>query len=193
MADQKINITIAAIDKTKSAFGGISRSIGAVTKAVFSLKTAIVGVVGVGGIGLLVRNSLVATDTLAKTADKLGVTTEALSQLRYAAGLSGVSVQTTDMAIQRFTRRLSEAANGSGEAKDALIELGINAKELTELPLEEQMIALSDAFGDVQGSADQVRLAFKLFDSEGVSFVNILKQGEDGLRGMFDEAVTAHH
>lgn len=188
MADQKINITIAAIDKTKSAFGGISRSIGAVTKAVFSLKTAIVGVVGVGGIGLLVRNSLVATDTLAKTADKLGVTTEALSQLRYAAGLSGVSVQTTDMAIQRFTRRLSEAANGSGEAKDALIELGINAKDLTELPLEDQMIALSDAFGDVKGSADQVRLAFKLFDSEGVSFVNILKQGEDGLRGMFDEA-----
>jgi len=190
MADQKINITLAAIDKTKSAFGTIGRSIGAVTSAVFSLKTAIVGVVGVGGIGLLVRNSLIATDTLSKTASKLGVTTEALSQLRFAAELSGVGIQTTDMAVQRFTRRLSEAANGTGEAKAALIELGINARDLTGIPLEEQMIELSKAFGNVKASSDQVRLAFKLFDSEGVSFVNILKQGEDGLRAMFNEATN---
>ena len=190
MADQKINITLAAIDKTKGAFGTITRSIGAVTSAVFSLKTAIVGVVGVGGIGLLVRNSLLATDTLSKTANKLGVTTEALSQLRYAAELSGVGIQTTDMAVQRFTRRLSEAANGTGEAKAALIELGINARELGQVPLEEQMIELSKAFGNVKSSSDQVRLAFKLFDSEGVSFVNILKQGEDGLRAMFNEATN---
>lgn len=188
MADQKINITLAAIDKTKGAFGTISRSIGAVTSAVFSLKTAIVGVVGIGGIGLLVRNSLVATDTLVKTADKLGVTTQALSQLRYAAELSGVGIQTTDMAVQRFTRRLAEAAQGTGEAKGALQELGLNARDLAQQPLEEQMIALSNAFGNVKNSSDQVRLAFKLFDSEGVSFVNILKQGEDGLRAMFEEA-----
>ena len=190
MADQKINIVLAAIDKTKGAFGTISRSIGAVTSAVFSLKTAIVGVVGIGGIGLLVRNSLLATDTLSKTASKLGVTTEALSQLRYAAEISGVGIQTTDMAVQRFTRRLSEAANGTGEAKAALIELGINARDLGALPLEEQMIELSKAFGNVKASSDQVRLAFKLFDSEGVSFVNILKQGEDGLRAMFNEATN---
>jgi hypothetical protein len=190
MADQKINIIIQALDKTKGAFGTITRSIKAVTAAVFSFKTAIVGVIGAGGIGLLVRQSIMATDTLGKTATKLGVTTEALGQLRYAAELSGVSIQTTDMAVQRFTRRMAEAAAGGGEAKAALIELGLNAKTLAQLPLEEQMIELSKAFGKVNSASDQVRLAFKLFDSEGVAFVNILKEGEDGLRAMFQEANT---
>lgn len=188
MANQKLNIVITAFDKTKSAFRGISAGIGAVTSAVFSLKTALVGVVGAAGLGLLVRNSLQATDALAKTAQKLGVTTEALGAMRYAAELSGVGVQTTDMAMQRFTRRLSEAAQGTGEAKGALKELGIDAKSLSQIPLDQQMLELSDAFSKVNSDADKVRLAFKLFDSEGVSLVNTLSIGREGLSAMFSEA-----
>lgn len=188
MANQKLNITIAAIDKTKGAFGSVTKSLGIASKALFSFKTAIVGAVGVGGLGLLVNQSLKSIDALGKTADKLGVTTEALGAMRYAAELTGVATQTTDMAMQRFTRRLSEAAAGTGEAKGALIELGINAKELTQLPLDQQMLALSDAFSNVQGQSDRVRLAFKLFDSEGVALVSTLSKGRAELAGMFAEA-----
>ena len=92
------------------------------------------------------------------------------------------------MAVQRFTRRLSEAANGTGEAKDALKELGLNAKELAKQPLDKQMLKLADAFDNVQSSGDKVRLAFKLFDSEGVAFVNTLQGGSAALQQMFQEA-----
>ena len=92
------------------------------------------------------------------------------------------------MAVQRFTRRLSEAANNTGEAKDALKELGLNAKELTKLSLDKQMLKLADAFDNVQSSGDKVRLAFKLFDSEGVAFVNTLEGGSAALRQMFQDA-----
>jgi len=92
------------------------------------------------------------------------------------------------MAVQRFTRRLSEAANGTGEAKDALKELGLNAKELAKQPLDKQMLALADAFDDVENSGDKVRLAFKLFDSEGVAFVNTLEGGSAALQQMFQDA-----
>lgn len=188
MANQKLNITIAAIDKTKGAFGAVTKSLGIASKALFSFKTAIVGAVGVGGLGLLVNQSLKSIDALGKTADKLGVTTEALGAMRYAAELTGVATQTTDMAMQRFTRRLSEAAAGTGEAKGALIELGINAKDLAQLPLDQQMLALSDAFTSVQSQSDRVRLAFKLFDSEGVALVSTLSKGREGLAAMFAEA-----
>lgn len=188
MANQKLNITIAAIDKTKGAFGSVTRSLGIASKALFSFKTAILGAVGVGGLGLLVRNSLLATDTLGKTATKLGVTTEALGAMRYAAELTGVATQTTDMAMQRFTRRLSEAAAGTGEAKGALRELNIDAEALVRLPLDQQMLEVADAFGNVENQADRVRLAFKLFDSEGVSLVNTLAQGKEALQAVFLEA-----
>jgi hypothetical protein len=40
----------------------------------------------------------------------------------------------------------------------------------------------------VQSSGDKVRLAFKLFDSEGVAFVNTLEGGSTALRQMFQDA-----
>ena len=110
MAAEKINIVIKAFDKTKVGFNSATKGIASVTGAIFSMRTALVGVAGVAGFGLLVKSSLNATDSLAKTAAKIGTTTEALSALRYAADLTGVETRTMDMALQRFTRRTAEAA-----------------------------------------------------------------------------------
>ena len=187
---ENVKITISAIDKTKKAFNGVTAGLRAVSKAAFSMKGALVAAAGPAAIGLLIKQSLTATDSLKKTADKIGTSTEALSKFQFAAELTGVSVETVNMAAQRFTRRLAEAARGTGEAKGALQELNINAEELKKKSLDEQMLDLADAFGNVESSADRVRLAMKLFDSEGVSLVNTLAEGRDGLREMFAEAET---
>jgi len=183
-----IPILITAKYAAQGAFNKLNKSLSLVRKALFNFKVGLTAVAGAAGIGLLVKSSLQSIDTLGKTATKLGVTSQALQKLRYASNLAGVETRTVDMAVQRFTRRLSEAANGTGEAKDALKELGLNAKELAKQPLDKQMLALADAFDDVQNSGDKVRLAFKLFDSEGVAFVNTLEGGSAALREMFNEA-----
>jgi len=188
MANQNLNFTITAKDLTRGTFRKLNQSLGLVRKALFNFKVGLTAVAGAAGIGLLVKSSLQSIDTLGKTAQKLGVTSQALQKLRYASNLAGVETRTVDMAVQRFTRRLSEAANGTGEAKDALKELGLNAKELAKQPLDKQMLALADAFDNVQSSGDKVRLAFKLFDSEGVAFVNTLQGGSEALQQMFQEA-----
>ena len=188
MADQDVRISIKAVDKTKAGFSGVAGGLRRLSGAIFNMKTAIVGAVGSAGIGLLISRSLAATDALAKTATRIGTTTEALSRLHYAAELSGVSTDTLNMAMQRFTRRTAEAARGTGEAKDAIRELGLSAHDLLRLDLDEQMIKLADAFADVQADADKVRLAMKLFDSEGVALVQTLSAGSAGLREMFSEA-----
>lgn len=185
---EDVKIVITALDKTRNGFSTVNKAIKGVAGAVFSLKSAFAAVGGAAGFGYLIKRSLDATDSLQKTADKIGTTTEALSALRYAADISGVATTTLDMAMQRFTRRLSEAAKGTGEAKGALRELNIDAKALQQLPLDKQMIELSGAFAQVESDADKVRLAFKLFDSEGVSLVNTLGLGADGMRELFQEA-----
>ena len=184
MADSNFKIVISALDKTAKGFKSATRGIKAVAGSVLNLKTALAGAT----FTLLVRQSLLATDSLAKTAAKIGTTTEALGALRYAADLTGVSTQTMDMALQRFTRRTAEAAAGTGEAKGAIKELGINAQELNRMPLDKRMIVLADAFEKVESESDRLRLAFKLFDSEGAALVNTLSQGSDGLKEMLGEA-----
>lgn len=188
MANQNLNITIKAFDKTKGALGSAAKGIKAVGSSLFSMKTALIGVAGVAGFGLLVRSSLNATDSLAKTSSKIGTTTEALAKMRFAAELTGVAATTMDMALQRFTRRTAEAAKGTGEAKGALRELNIDAKAMLKLPLDEQMRELAKAFEGVETPADKVRLAMKLFDSEGVALVNTLGLGADALTEMMNEA-----
>lgn len=185
---EDVKITISAFDKTKKGFSSATKGLQAVAGAVFNAKTAIVGLVGAAGFGAIITSSLKATDTLSKTAAKIGTTTEALAALRYAADLTGVATQTMDMALQRFTRRTAEAATGTGEAKGAIKELGINAQELNRMPLDKRMIVLADAFEKVESESDRLRLAFKLFDSEGAALVNTLSQGSDGLKEMLGEA-----
>jgi hypothetical protein len=187
---ENTKIIISAVDKTKKGFKSVTNGLKTVTKAVFSMKSALGLAAGGAAMGLLIKKSFDAVDSLDKTASKIGVTTQALTKLHYAAGLTGVSVETLNMASQRFTRRLAEAARGTGEAKGALKELGINADELKKKQLDEQMLSLADAFSKVTTSADKVRLAMKLFDSEGVSLVNTLNLGRDGLKELFQEAET---
>ena len=75
MATQDVKIRITALDKTKGALGGIAKGLGAIARPLLSLKTLLAGLLGATGMTLLVRQSLLATDALAKTADKIGTTT----------------------------------------------------------------------------------------------------------------------
>ena len=198
MATESVSIVIKAFDQTQKALRGIKAAFGKLSKVFFNFKTALAGAVGAGGLGLLISQSLKSTDALAKTASKIGTTTEALSALQYAGQLTGVEVNTMNMALQRFTRRASEAAVGTGEAKGALRELNVDARELVRLPLDQRMLVLAEAFEGVTNESDRLRLAFKLFDSEGAALVNTLSQGRGALDEMLGEAqslgvvMTAH-
>jgi hypothetical protein len=113
-----------------------------------------------------------------------------LQELRFAAKASGVEQQTLDMALQRFTRRAAEAAQGTGEAKDALAQMGIALRDQGgNLCSSEDLLGdVADAFARIEDPAERLRLAFKLFDSEGVALVNLLSDGGGALEEMRERA-----
>ena len=94
------------------------------------------------------------------------------------------------MALQRFTRRATEAAQGTGEAKDALAQMGIALRDQSgSLRRSEDLLGdVADAFARIEDPAERVRLAFKLFDSEGVALVNLLSGGSGALEQMRERA-----
>lgn len=139
-------------------------------------------VLSVGAFVGMTRQALMVGDALAKTADKLGLTTEALAGLQFAAKLAGIQTRTFDMGLQRMVRRIAEAAIGTGEAKDALRQLGIDVKRVAKLDADQQFLAIVRAMQSVENQSERVRLAFKLFDSEGVALVNLLNKGEGAIQ-----------
>ena len=188
MADQKLNIRIAAIDKTQKAFATVKRGLSAVTKAMFSFKASIVAAVGIGGLGLLVKKSLDGIDRISKLSRTLGIATNDLRKLELAAGLSGVELETLARGVRTLNAGMFDfVEKGTGTAVDAFGALGISAEELQQLGLSQQMEVVADAMSEVENQSDRVRLAMKLFDSEGVALVNTLGGGSDALREMTTE------
>ena len=187
MASENLNIVIKAVDKTKRSFRAVTMGLNAIKKVAFSMQTALIAL-GVAGFGFLIKKSLESTDALGKMADKIGIGTAELGGLRHAAELTGIASNTLDMGLQRMVRRISEAAAGSGEAKAALIELGLSANALNKLAPDQQFKAIADAMEGVTQQGEKVRLAMRLFDSEGVALVNTLKGGSAAIIEMEQEA-----
>ena len=173
--------------KAGKSMGGAMLRVG---KSVLSLKTALVGLAGVAGFGLLIKASLKSMDTLGKVSSKLGIASGDLQRFRLASELAGIETTALDMGLQRFTRRAGEAAKGTGEAKDALAQMGIRLTGFDgNIRSTRDMLGdVAEAFTKVKDPAERLRLAFKLFDSEGVAMVNILNKGRDGLENMLGKA-----
>ena len=193
MATENVKIVISALDRTTRAFKSVRSSLKGIGSASVQMAKGVAtataaATAAIGAMGYALSKQVQKVDDLAKTAQKLGTTVSTLQELQYAADISGVSANTLNMAMQRLTRRVSEASMGFGEAKGALKELGLNAAELNKLPLDKKMEVLADAFEGVASDGDKVRLAMKLFDSEGVALVNTLNLGSEGLKEMSAEA-----
>lgn len=132
-------------------------------------------------------------DAIAKTADKIGVTTKSLQELRFAASQTGVATRTMEMALQRFVRRTAEAAQGTGEAKAVLEQMGIQLRTNDgRLRSADELLGdVADKLAAVEDQGERVRIAFKLFDSEGVAFLNTLQGGARALDEMRRQALAA--
>lgn len=162
-------------DKAKSSFSAV--------RAGYVAMAA-----GVVGAFASIKQGIDRQADLFDLSTRLGATTEGLSRLQYAAEQSGVSLSTLNMGLQRMVRRVAEASNGTGEAAGALEELNISAEKLNQLRPEEQFNVLADAIMKVENPADRVRIAMKLFDSEGVALIQTMQGGSAQLAQFGAEA-----
>ncbi len=156
---------------------GAAMATGALTKLIIPLGI----LMGSKGLGSAANSAVRFADEIGKTAGKLGVTTDGLQEFRFQAGQAGVNVQTATMALQRFTRRAAEAAKDTGEAKEAFKTMGIQLTDTNGNLRDSQALLgdVSEAISKTESAGERLRLAFKLFDSEGVALVNTMLQGKE--------------
>ena len=188
MATADAKIRIVAEDKTQKAFRSVDKNLNKTSDALKGLAKRFILAAGAAGVGGFVTKTIHAAEKLDKLSIRLGVSTKALSEYKHVAEIGGVTFETLTMAWQRMTRRIAEAAIGMGEAKGALKELGLNAEELNKLPLDEKFEIVADALAGLGSESDRVRLAMKLFDSEGVSLIQTMEGGAEGIREVRQQA-----
>jgi hypothetical protein len=176
------------LDKLSKSAHKTEKSTGKMTKGFASMSTVLrsasVAIAAVSAATIAsIKPTLDYADAIGKAADKIGLTTDELQELRFAGELSGVQIRSLGTSMQRFARRIGEAEKGTGVLKDELTNLGIETRTS-----DGRMRATIDILGDyanaIQGaksSQERLRLAIKAFDIEGGVMVNMLKNGKAGL------------
>jgi hypothetical protein len=183
MARQKVQLVLTAVDKTKAAFASANKSLVGLQTATRTLVAGFAAVgaaIGVGSVamGSFAKSATEAQKPLIDMAKLIGVTADKMSELEIAGQLAGIGTTQLTTGLQRQTRRISEAAQNTGEAVKALKELGLEARALNRLSPDKQFERIAEAMGNIASRGDQVRLSMKLWDSEGVKLLNTIGELE---------------
>lgn len=158
-------------------------------------KTAFAAV-GVAALGMAaafatgVRSTLNEADKLAKMSQKIGIPVEELSKLKYAADLSGVSLEGISTSVGRLSRNMFDAAQGTGEGAKGFKMLGINVKNADgSLKSSTQvMTEMADRFKTMPDGAAKTALAMQLMGRSGAEMIPLLNGGSEALGGLLSEA-----
>ena len=177
-------------DKTKRAFKAIGRSMKSVTKSIFSLKTGLVSVAGIAGLGFLIKRSMDATDEMAKMSRAIGVSVEDLGALRHAASLGGLASTQLDKAVQKLAINMADMSRGVGLAKDVFEKhnISVNNADGSLRTVMEVMSDVADVTAGMTNQTEKADLAYKLFGARGAKMINMLNGGSDAMREAMKEA-----
>jgi hypothetical protein len=160
-----------------------------VTRAAHALSAAFVPLAVIGGALAAFRGFKDTVESLSRVgdvADRVGLTVEQLQELRFAGEQTGVAANQVDNAMRRFSRRIAQAAAGTGELK-AIVEannLQLRNADGTLRPLNDIFRDYAELVRNAGSESDQLLVAFQAFGSEGQALVNTLDKGAAGLDEM---------
>lgn len=161
--------------KMVKSFGGM---LGRITSRLGGVRTALIGLAGGAGFGMMIKRSYAVIDTLAKTAHKLGMTTDALQALQHAASLAGMETSQFNKALQKMMMTIGELQGGTGEAKQALDKLGLSAVALAKMTPTDMLGEFAEALAKVEDYTLRAEYAAKIFGARGgVAMLNMMKDG----------------
>lgn len=152
------------------------------------------GGIAAGGIaGIVAKISDVAKGIaeIGDQAKRAGVSLKAFQEWRYVAEANRIGIDQMTDGLKELNLRADEfVQTGKGSAAEAFMRLGYSAKDL-ETKLKDPsrlLLEIIDRLGKFDKAA-QIRISDELFGgSAGERFVELISQGEEGIRKTIDRA-----
>lgn len=167
---------------------GMGKSLGGAATAALGMAAA--AAAAAAGLVALVRSSASIGDEIAKTAKKIGATTDELQRLRFATERSGGSADALTTALKKQSVMLVEASQGGAKQfRTTLDELGVSLESLQGKGAEERFFILADAVKSVEDPTRRTAAAMALFGARaGAELQPLLLEGSKGIKALGDEA-----
>ena len=127
-------------------------------------------------------------DSFDKMSQRVGISSETLSELSYAATLSGTSIERVEDSFKGLTQKIVEAVNKGGDADALFSSIGLSAKDLAASTPEEQFYKIADAIANISDPTRRAAVAMQVFGESGRELLPLLSGGSAGLNEMRTEA-----
>lgn len=177
---------IKKVDESKGAISKFSKEalkIGAIATGVIAGTATI----AFGSLLHVINNTTEEISALVDTANRLGGTVAGFQKLQYAAKLSGVSTEELNQGLKKLAQTVVSANSGSEKAANAFKSMGLNAKELSKLSLDEQYIKVAEALGGISDKAKQTELSLAIFGRTGITQLSLIRDGVKQATDDFDK------
>jgi chromosome segregation ATPase len=188
-ASREIQGSLRGMSAAAGPAGSILAGFGPIGLAVAASIGGIV--VALGRILPAAREAISELDNIAKTADNIGVTTDALQELRFANERMGVSVNDTDSALEAFGKRLGELRAGTGSLNTLLNK---TAPELRQLLVnardnDEAFNILFRSMAETTDQANRLALAAAAFGrGPGIAMARAARDGVEAFEALRETA-----
>jgi hypothetical protein len=159
-----------------SSIGAIALGTAIGVSVVAGLGAAMAGVKKVVGMAF---EGLDRIDALDEAASKIGITYNALQDLKFAAEMTGGSFEGMVSALAKMQANIA-----SGSATEALNKLGLSAQYLKQLAPEKQFAEINQRLSEVKNTGEKIDLTKGIYGKGGVELLNVINGGKDGLTEM---------
>ena len=149
---------------------------------------AIAGTAIVGAIGMMVKGYVKAGDQVHKMALRTGFSTEALSELKYAAEISGTTLESVEKGVKKMSKTIMDAADGLATYVRAFDRIGLVAKDLMKLSPEDQFDRIAQAIASIESPTIRAATAQEIFGRAGTELLPLFAAGEKGLEALRKKA-----
>ncbi len=193
MTQDRAQLLITAVDQTRSAFDSIRGNLAKLGDESNRVRGLLAGLgvsLSVAGFATMIKSAIDAADQLNKLSQKIGISVEALSTLRFAAQLSDVSLETLQKGIKGLSQNIAEANTGVGDGAQVFEALGVSVKNAdgSMKSTEAVLLQVADVFANLEDGAVKTALAVKLFGKAGQDMIPFLNQGAAGISQLTAEA-----
>jgi len=169
-----------SLNKSTQMFKQHSKAIG--------MAAAAMGTAIVAAGALAIKTYAQMGDEVQKMALRTGFSTEALSELRHAAEISGASLTTLEKGVKRMSGTILDAADGMETYIRAFEHIGLNVQDLMGLNPEEQFFAIATAIGELEDETTKAAIAQDMFGRAGTELLPLFAEGADGIAKLRQEA-----
>lgn len=164
--DSKLVRGLRQAQQKLQAFGSAVRGLG--------MQFAGMGAAVGAPLALATASFVKAGDELDKMSARTGLSVEALSELGYAAQLSGSDLGEIEGAVRVMQRTLGAAAQGGQSAAEAFSRLGLSLADLQGLNPEQQFTAVAKALQGIHDPTERAAAAMGVFGRAGTKLLPLL-------------------